>query len=156
MKSTVLIVMSVLGLVVFAAPASLAHNHSNDRALHQQRRLADHQRHDAGISWQQDRQIHRQDRQLNRFQHNYSNFNRGYNNGQGSYYYGNSGSAGHRQMQYGAPYQQYSYTNPNVYQYPYSSGSSFINGLNNSGHSYSADGHRFDHHGNHDDGRFDH
>lgn len=168
MKTTAFTAMFALGLVLFAAPATLAQTHSSDRAVHQQRRLADHQRHDAGISWQQDRQIHRQGRQADRLQHRMNNqYGVGYGanyGGQGYNYSGqgyNLGATGYQQVPYSAYQQQYPYSNSGVYQqsqFPSSNSGIYNNGYGqtgSNGHSYSPDGHRFDHHGNHDDGRFD-
>ncbi|MBX9685693.1 MAG: hypothetical protein K2X27_03260 [Candidatus Obscuribacterales bacterium] len=156
MKTLNITTMSVLGVLIFGAPAVLAHGDTNDQIAHQQRRVADHQRHDAGISRQQDRQIHHQERQLHRLRHG---TNSGYGNnylGAQGYNNGYSGSSAYQQIPYGAYQQQYPYSSTGIYQqqYPYSNSGIYNSygqtGIN--GHSYSPDGHRFDHHGNHDDG----
>ncbi|MBX9569347.1 MAG: hypothetical protein K2X77_10660 [Candidatus Obscuribacterales bacterium] len=159
--------VSVLGILIFTASAALAQGNTNHQSAHHQRRLADHQRHDAGIPWQQDRQIHRQERQGDRMQHRINNQNRlgyGGNYNGNSGYYGNLGAGAYQQNQYGAYQQQYPYSNSAVVQqqypysqqqYPNSTSGIYTNGYgqnSTNGHVYSADGHRFDHHGNHDDG----
>lgn len=154
--------LSLSGLLLagigIAVPTEALARDGNHGTSHVQQRQAHQGRHLAGISRPQDRQIHRQERRDHRVDHQLRNGVNGSWNGR-SYQNGNwrnslnnwSGAGAYPAAQYNAGlaapyYGQYGTTvGTNGYLYP---------GTQNvqNGHSYSADGHRFDHHGNHDDG----
>lgn len=161
MKSITTLSLSALLLagVGFALPTKvLAHGNDNQRASHVQQSQVHQVRHGAGISRQQDRQIHRQDRRDHRVDHQLRN---GVNSSWNGGYYQNGnwrnslnsqlGTGGYPAGQYNAglvaPYYGQYGTSAGANGYLYPSTQTVQNG-----HFYSADGHRFDHHGNHDDG----
>ncbi len=167
------------GALLFAPLKVFAHGNNQDHINHDLRKQQDHARHDAGISWQQDRVIHGQERQQHRLDH------QAMNNGYAPGYYDNAYSAGYVGNGYYQPTgtglsnrlrnwfgtgtgyipngyysginSGYGYGNAYAGQYYNGAVSGYgtvynttQNGQN--GHVYTPDGHRLDHHGNHDDG----
>lgn len=161
MKSITKLSLSALllaGIGLVLPTTAFAHGNDNHRASHAQQRQVHQARHAAGVSRQQDRQIHRQERRDHRIDHRLRNGVNGSWNG-GYYQSGNwrnslnswLGTGTYPAAQYNAGltapyYGQYGTSAVlNGYAYPNTQTAQ-------DGHFYSADGHRFDHHGNHDDG----
>ncbi len=152
MKNVFLIAATSLiaGYIVLSPSKVLAQfTMPNHHTSHDFRRQQDHNRHEVGISRQQDRAIHRQEKSQHRMEHRLSN----------GYYYQSAGSGGALVNLLNGWYNINGYPTGTVG--PGSGGNlnGYYNGVNSGydgvavqdGHAYTADGHRFDHHGNHDD-----
>lgn len=156
----------LLTSVAFLPTKALAHD-SLHRAVDNQRKQADHARHDAGISWQADRQIHAQEGAEHRLQHQMTRSS-GYRGYQNNYPYtptvngyqgtGLGGGLGNWFGTSNAYYPNSQYSNLGGYGNSYPLNGNAYGSINAgayvdpTGHTHTADGHRFDHHGNHDDG----
>lgn len=154
MRNATTLSLAALLLAGFGlATPAFAHGNDGHQVQHSQQRQAHHARHDAGISRQQDRLMHRQERRNHRVDHQIGN---GLNN---SWYYQNR-NLGNNWSGTTYPVSQYPVTQYGTVPYYGYNGAainsnSYWNGnaqAAQNGHFYNADGHRFDHHGNHDDG----
>lgn len=158
MKIATLSIAALLVAGTLSMPISASAQVATHGVAHSQQRQNHQFRHSAGVTRQQDKQLHRQERRGHRSTHNAGAFNNNlWNNGSnwgGANPIWNNGSnwGGSNLINPGSSWGFPATTAPYFGGAGIYGNAQLQPGATADGHIYTPDGHRLDHHGNHDDG----